>query len=119
MARCVMPTPGGPNSSKALAMRHPAAGGELTDLPPIERGLGGEVETVEVAHGREVGDLARHLDAPLVLAHDLALDQKGQCLDQGQLALGRLVQQTVELVTDRGQLEPGQRNAPGSRDRGS
>jgi hypothetical protein len=51
-----------------------------------------------------VGDLARHLDAPLVFAGDLALDQKGQRLAQAQLALGRLVQQTVELVTAGRQL---------------
>ena len=63
--------------------------GELADLPRIERGLGGprvrasrgprtgSVETVEIAHRREVGDLTRQLDAPLGLAGDLALDQKG------------------------------------------
>src|SRR6516225_7021388 len=68
-------------------MRHPAAGGELADLPRIERGLGGKVEAVEVAYHREVGDLARHLDEPLVLAGDLALDQKGQRLAQGQLTV--------------------------------
>jgi hypothetical protein len=54
--------------------------------------LGGEVETVEIAHCREVGDLARHFDAPLVLAGDLPLDQKGQRLAQAQLALGGFVQ---------------------------
>jgi hypothetical protein len=101
-----------------FAMRHPAAGGELADLSRIERGLDGprvralrgprtgSVETVEIAHRREVGDLACHRDAPLVLAGNLALDQKGQRLAQAQLALGGLVQQTVELVADRGELEP-------------
>lgn len=72
-------------------MCHPTARSELADLPRIERGLGSEVKAVEVAHRREVGNLARHLDAPLVLARDLALDQEGQRLAQGQLALGRLV----------------------------
>jgi hypothetical protein len=48
-----------------FAMRHPAAGGELADLPRIEQGLGGKVETVEIAHGREVGDLAYHRDGRL------------------------------------------------------
>src|SRR5215831_15349915 len=90
-------------------MRHPAARAQLTDLPPVERGLGRKVEAVEVAHRRKVSDLTGHLDPPLVLAGDLALDQKGQRLAQAQLALGSLVQQTVELVADRGQLQPGQR----------
>jgi hypothetical protein len=96
-----------PQQQQRLAMRHPAASGELANLPRIERGLGGEVETVEIAHRREVGNLARHLDAPLVLAGDLALDQKRQRLAQAQLALGGLVQQTVKLVADRSQLQPG------------
>jgi hypothetical protein len=55
-----------------------------------------------------MGDLDRHLDAPLVLAGDLALDQEREPLAQGQLALGGLVQQAVELVADCGQLQPGQ-----------
>jgi hypothetical protein len=94
--------PGRANSSKAS----PCPTQRQAANSRIKRGLGGEVKAVEVAHHRELGDLARHLDAPLVLAGNLALDQKGQRLVQGQLALGRLVQQTVELVTDRCQLEP-------------
>ena len=96
-------------------MRHPAARSELADLPGIERGLGSEVKAVEVAHRREVGDLPRRLDAPLVLASYLSLDQEGHRLAQGQLALGRLVQQAVELVADRGELQPRQRGPAGSR----
>ena len=90
-------------------MRHPAAGGKLADLPRIERGLGGEVKAVEVAHRREVSDLPRHLDASLILAGDLARDQEAERLAQGQLTLGRFVQQAVELVADRSELEPRQR----------
>src|SRR3974390_2576718 len=101
--------PGRPQQQQSLAMGHPAAGSELADLPRIERGLSGKVKAVELAHHWEVGDLARHLDAPFILAGDLALDQKPQRLAQGQLTLGRLIQQTVELVADRGQLEPAQR----------
>jgi len=59
-------------------MRHPAAGGKLADLARIDRGLRGKVEAVEIAHAREVGDLHRHLDAPLVLAGDLALDEESE-----------------------------------------
>src|SRR5438132_589283 len=94
-SRIAVATTGSPNT-----LPHSAAGGEFADLPRIERGLGGKVETVEIAHCREVGNLARHLDAPLVLAGDLVLDQKAQRLAQAQLALGGLVQQAVELVAD-------------------
>jgi hypothetical protein len=55
-----------------------------------------------------VGDLDCHLDAPLVLAGNLALAQEGDGLAQRQLAPGCLVEQAVELVADRGQLQPGQ-----------
>src|SRR5208283_5729007 len=108
MARCVLPTPGGPRSRSASPCATPAAGRELADLARVERGLGGEVEVVEVAGARKVGDLARHLDAPLVLARDLPLDQEGERLAQGHFAARRLVNQIVELVADRGELEPGQ-----------
>ena len=99
---------GRPEQQQRLAVRHPAAGGKLADLPGIERGLGGEVEAVQLAHRREMRDLARHLDATLVPAGDLALAQERQRLAQGQLLARRFVQQVVELVADRGQLQPGQ-----------
>ena len=35
-------------------------------LARIDRGLGGEVEAIEVADAGEMNDLHRHLDAPLV-----------------------------------------------------
>jgi hypothetical protein len=55
---------------------------EPADLPQIERGLGGEVEAVEVAHRWEVSDLFRHLEErlgffakpkPLTAAPELSL----------------------------------------------
>src|SRR5271169_5480822 len=109
MARCVLPTPGGPNSSKAspCATQRHAASSRI--CRGSSEGWAAKSKPSRVAHRREVGDLPRHLDAPLVLAGDLALDQEGQRLAQGQLALGRLVQQAVELVADRGELEPRQR----------
>ena len=67
---------GWPQQQQGFAMRYSAASGELADLPRIERRLGGKVEAVEVARRGEVGDLPCHLDAPLVLARDLALEQK-------------------------------------------
>ena len=85
-------------------MGDPAAGGQVPDLARIQRGLGGEVEAVEIAHGGEVGDLAAISIRRSSLAGHLALDEEGQGLAQGQLAPRRLVQQAVELVADRGQL---------------
>ena len=89
-------------------MRHPAAGGQLTHLLLVDRRLRREVEAIQLAHRREVRDLAGHLDPPLIAACDLALAQQGQRLAQGQFAPRRLVQQAVQLVADRGQVQPGQ-----------
>jgi hypothetical protein len=69
-----------------LAMRHPAAS-RLVDSPPIERGLRGKVGAVKVAHIGEVGDIAGHLDVPLVLRGNLALYQEDQGIAQGSSRL--------------------------------
>jgi hypothetical protein len=52
----------------------------------------------QIARRREVSDLARHLDPPLILASDLALDQEDQSFAHTQPAFGNLVPQTIELV---------------------
>jgi hypothetical protein len=100
--------PGRAQEQHRLAVGDKTPGGELADLLLVERGLGAEVEAVEIAHNRKARQPQAHLDAPLVLARDLALDEEGQRLAQAQLALGRLVEQIVELIADRGQLETGE-----------
>jgi len=64
---------GRPEQEKRVAVGDPAAGGKLAELLLVERGLGGEVEAVEIAQGGEVGDLGRHGDAALVAPAQLAL----------------------------------------------
>ena len=61
-------------------MRHPAADRQLADLTGVERGLDGEVEAVQIAHGWEVGGLAGHLDPTFFLAGHLALTQEANRL---------------------------------------
>ena len=96
-----------------LAVGNPAAGGQLADLALVDRGLGREVEAVEIAPIGEVGDLDRHLDPPLILAGDFPLAQERQRLAQRHIAPSRLVEQTVELVADRRQLQPRQHGEQG------
>jgi hypothetical protein len=103
-----LPDTGRPEQQQRFTVRNPAAGRQLAQMAGIERGLGGEVEGLEVAHAGKMGDLDPHLDPSLVLAGDLALAQKGQRLAQGQLAPGRLVDQVVQLVSDGGELQPRQ-----------
>lgn len=87
-------------------MSNPAAGRQLPDLAVIQRRLRVEVEAVEFAHKRELRDLACHGDAPLVAPRDLARNEEGQSLAQGHLQTRRFAQQRIELIPDRGQLQP-------------
>jgi hypothetical protein len=57
---------------KGSFFRHVTGKEELADPARVDRGPGGEVEAVELAHAREAGDHQRHLDAPLVLARHRA-----------------------------------------------
>src|SRR5271166_1497367 len=107
IAKWVLPTPGGPRSRSAS----PCATQRQAASSRIWRGSSegwAAKSKPSRSRARKVGDLARHLDAPLVLARDLALDQEGERLAQGHFAARRLVNQIVELVADRGELEPGQ-----------
>jgi hypothetical protein len=45
---------------------------QLSDLPLVDRRLGGEVEAIEIADKGEPGEANAHLDAALVFAGDLA-----------------------------------------------
>jgi len=64
---------GRPQQQYHLGIGDEAAGRQLADLLLVDRGLGGKVEAVEIAHEREAGQPNAHLDATLVLAPDLAL----------------------------------------------
>jgi hypothetical protein len=93
---------------QVLAVGDPPTGGEIADLLRIDRGLGVVVEAGEILDRREVGELEGHVDAPMVLAGDLALQEQGQGLAGREVGAGRLVQEVVELIADAGQLQPGQ-----------
>src|SRR6516165_691822 len=95
-----------PQQQYRLGIGNEASSRNLADLLLVDRGLGGKVETVEVAHERETRQPDAHLDAALVLAGDLPLAEQRERLTNGQLAPRRLVDQAVELIADRCQLEP-------------
>ena len=78
---------------------------QIPDLASIHRRLGGEVEAGQVAAEGEAGEAEAHLDATLILAGDLALAEQGQGLADRQLAPARLVDQAVDLIADRRQLQ--------------
>ena len=85
------------------------------DLLLVERGLGSKIKPVEVAHEREPCQLDAHLDPALVRAGDLALAEQREGLADRLLAPFGLIEQTVELVADGGQLPaPPQRASGGN-----
>ena len=55
MAKWVLPTPGGPSRSSASPLATQRQVASSRNLLLVERGLGGEVESVQIAQGREVG----------------------------------------------------------------
>src|SRR5882724_6970499 len=105
-ARCCLADTGRLQQQHHLGIGDKAPSGDLADLPLVDRGLGGKVKAIEIAHEREAGEPDAHRDAALVLAGDLTLAEQRQRLADRQFAPRRLVDQTVELITDRRQLEP-------------
>jgi len=57
MARCVLPTPGGPRKTHVAAFVQEAPGGQLVDQALVDRGLLVEVESVETPLVRQVAIL--------------------------------------------------------------
>ena len=98
----------GAEQQQRVAVGNETPGGQITDLGAVERGLGREVEAGEIAHEGELRQAEAHLDAPLVLARDLPRAEERQGLPQAHLLAGGLVEQRVELVADRRQLQPRQ-----------
>src|SRR4029077_5896462 len=96
IAKCVLPTPGGPSSStfSPLATQRAAARSRLG----IHRRLGSEVEARQFAHIREVRDFQSHFDTALVLPGNLALAQQRQSLAQREIMTRRLLEHGLELV---------------------
>src|SRR4030095_11649278 len=74
---------------------------ELSDLALVDRRLRREVEAGKVAHEREPGEPDAQLDAPLVLAGDLALAEQAERFPDRQLTAAGLVHEAVELIADR------------------
>ena len=87
-------------------MRDPSAGRQFTDLAEVQGWLRVEFEAGELTHEGKLRHLAGHRDAALVPSGDLALDEEPQRLAQGHLRADHLIQQGIELVPDRGELEP-------------
>jgi hypothetical protein len=65
-----------PQQQHGLGIGNEAPGRDLADLLLVDRRLGGKVEAVEIAHKREARQPNAHLDAPLILARNLALAEQ-------------------------------------------
>ncbi|EPX76414.1 DNA helicase IV [Salipiger mucosus DSM 16094] len=98
--------PGRPKQEHGLAVRYEAPGGQVANLSLVDRRLGLKVEAGEIPHEGEAGQAEAHLDPPLILAGYLPLAEQRQSLSDRHLTTPGLVEEPVELVADRGQLEP-------------
>jgi hypothetical protein len=64
-----------------------------------------KVEACEVSHEWEARKLQSHVDAPGILASDLALAQQDERLPQGQILSTCFVQQNIELIANGSELQ--------------
>jgi hypothetical protein len=97
-----------PEQQHVLAVGDPARGRQVAHLPRVDRRLRLEVEACQVLHCREVRELERHLDAPMIFPRDLAFAQHRQRLACRQVRAGGFVEQAVEPIADAGELQPHQ-----------
>src|SRR4051794_15651068 len=106
MARCVLPTPGGPSSStfSPLATQRDAARSRIC-FGSIE-GCASKSKPARSLTAGKYASFQRHVDPAMVLARDLALAQHRQRLAHRQVRARRLVEKAVELIPDAGELEP-------------
>jgi hypothetical protein len=93
-----------PEQQHVLAVGDPARRRQVADLLGIDRGLCLEVKARKLLQSREVGELQSHVDAPVILAGDLALAQHDQRFPRRQVGARRLVEQAVELIADAREL---------------
>jgi hypothetical protein len=76
IARCVLPTPGGP--SRTTFSARSGQPGELPHLLTVDRGLEVEVELVQRLDPGQAGELEAALDAALVTAAPLGFERLGE-----------------------------------------
>ena len=94
-----------------LAIGDEAPRRDLADLRLVEGRLGPEVEAAKVAHERESRQAEGHVDPALVAACDLALAKQRQRLPDREFAATGLVDQAVELIAQRRQLQPAEQGS--------
>ena len=75
---CVLPDPGGPNSSRCTLLQPGVAGGQGVHAGPAQHGHVGKIEAVERLVRRQPGFGEVALDASLGAFGDLDLGQGGQ-----------------------------------------
>src|SRR5579862_7733641 len=90
---------------QAIAVTDPAGGGELADLLRIDRRLRLEIKCLERALRGELRDREAHLDPPFIFASDFRGTEELQRLAQAQLPSPRLIEQGIEPIADRRELE--------------
>ena len=104
-AKCVLPTPGGPSSSKAspLAIQRQVARSRI--CLGSSDGWASNSKPSRVRTKGNLGNAETHLDAPLLAMTDLGLAEQVERVADRQVATPGLVQKTVEPVAHRLQAE--------------
>ncbi len=106
IARCVLPTPGGPKKSAFSALAMKRAGGQLAHELGVDGGLKLEVEVLQGFHRREVRDLDPHLDPAALLGGHLIAQQLVEEIDVRRLHPRRFAQRRIEAIGERAEAQP-------------
>jgi hypothetical protein len=102
-----LPTPGGDQQDVGLLLHEPQ-GREVLDEPPVQAGLGGEVELLQRLVRGELGEPHAAVQASLLGRGDLGLEEVVEELGVARLLALSGLQGGREGVGDCGHLQVGQ-----------
>ena len=90
---------------QGIAVGDPPTGGRSRTCLGSREGLGVEVEAVERADERELGDPQAHLDPPFLAVTHLGLTQEVERIAHREITPADFIEQIVESVAHRLQAE--------------
>jgi len=96
------PDPGRPQQEDPIPIPDPAAERQFPEVFGVEGRLRGEIEVLQSPNEGELRQTSRHLQAPLFPVRDFGLTEEGQRLAQVQIPPGGLIEESVQLIAQRG-----------------
>jgi len=99
------PDPGRPQQEDPIPIPDPAAERQFPEVFWVQGRLSREIEVLQGPNKGALRETSRPLPAPLFPAGDFDLTEEGQRLAQVQIPPGRLIEESVQLIAQRGELK--------------